>query len=288
MQSDFPTLFDLVRPARWTGGVIVASPHSGRDYPDWFLAESQLDLATLRSSEDAFVDRLIAPAATHGAVMLTSRVPRALVDLNRAPDEIDPRAVEGSGTGRTSARVLSGLGVIPRVVAHGREIRPRPLPKAEAMRRIDALWRPYHAALAALMDEAHARFGRAILIDFHSMPHAALNHLPGEPPELVLGNRNGLSAGRNLSAQVAAAAERAGFRIRQNSPFAGAHVLAAHGRPAERRHAVQIEIDRSLYMDEATLTPHQGFAPLAERLDGLIAALIGSAAGGSLSEMAAE
>ena len=288
MPRDFPTLFDLVRPVRWTSGVIVASPHSGRDYPDWFLAESRLDLMTLRSSEDAFVDRLIAPAASHGAVVLTSRVPRALVDLNRAPDEIDPRAVEGSGAGRTSARVLSGLGVIPRVVAHGREIRQRPLPRAEAMRRIDALWRPYHAALAALMDEAHARFGRAFLIDFHSMPHAALSHLPGEPPELVLGNRNGLSAGRGLSAQVAAAAARAGFRIRENSPFAGAHVLAAHGRPAERRHAVQVEIDRSLYMDEATITPHQGFDPLAARLEGLIAALIGSAAGGSLSEMAAD
>lgn len=288
MQRDFPTLFDLARPERWTGGVIFASPHSGRDYPDWFLAESRLTPFELRSSEDAFVDRLVAPATRHGAVVLTARVPRALVDLNRGPDEIDPRAVEGATGGRASARVLSGLGVIPRVVAQGREIRHRPLPRAEATRRIDEAWRPYHAALSALMDEACARFGQAILIDAHSMPHAALSHLPGTAPELVLGDRNGVSASRAFSGRIAAEAAAAGFRIRQNSPFAGAYVLTAHGRPAERRHAMQIEIDRSLYMDESTLRPHDGFDAMAERFELLIARICRLAEGERRTDMAAE
>lgn len=287
MQREFPTLFDLARPERWTGGVIFASPHSGRDYPDWFLAESRLTPFELRSSEDAFVDRLIAPATRHGAVVLTARVPRALVDLNRAADEIDPRAVEGTSPGRASARVLSGLGVIPRVVAQGREIRHRPLPRAEAMRRIDEAWRPYHAALAALMDEAWGRFGQAILIDAHSMPRAALSHLPGTPPELVLGDRNGVSAGRAFSNRIACEAA-AGFRIRRNSPFAGAYVLTAHGRPAERRHALQIEIDRSLYMDETTLRPHDGFDTTAKRFESLIARICRLAEGERRTDVAAE
>ena len=288
MQRDFPTLFDLARPDRWTGGVIFASPHSGRDYPDWFLAESRLTPFEVRSSEDAFVDRLIAPATRHGAVVLTARIPRALVDLNRGADELDPRAIEGGASGRASARVLSGLGVIPRVVGHGREIRHRPLPRAEAMRRIDDAWRPYHGALEALMDEARGRFGQAILIDVHSMPRAALSHLPGTAPELVLGDRNGHSAGRAFSRRVAAEAAAAGFRIRQNSPFAGAYVLGAHGRPAEQRHAIQIEIDRSLYMDEAAVRPHDGFDATATRIEALIARICALAEGGRRTDMAAE
>ncbi|WP_299360757.1 N-formylglutamate amidohydrolase [uncultured Paracoccus sp.] len=273
MSRDFARLFDLVRPAQWRGGLIFASPHSGRDYPDWFLAESQLELRVLRSSEDAFVDRLIEPAVAQGAVVLSARVPRSVVDLNRADDEIDPRVVEGGVPGRTSTRVMSGLGVVPRVVGQGREIRRLPLSRAEAARRITAFWHPYHAVLAGLMNEAVARFGRAVLIDVHSMPRAALSHLPGQRPELVLGDRNGVSAEPAVSAAVAAAAVGAGFRIRANSPFAGAHVVTAYGRPSARRHAVQIEIDRTLYMDEEAIVPHHGFDRFAARFAGLIARL---------------
>ena len=135
MQRDFPTLFDLARPDRWTGGVIFASPHSGRDYPDWFLAESRLTPFELRSSEDAFVDRLIAPAVAAGAVTLTARVPRCVVDLNRGADELDPAAIEGTPSRRADPRIQSGLGVIPRVVAQGRAIRRGKLSAAEAQRR---------------------------------------------------------------------------------------------------------------------------------------------------------
>ncbi len=273
---------------QWVGGVIFASPHSGRDYPSWFLDESQLDLRTLRSSEDAFVDRLIAPARDHGAVVLTSRVPRALVDLNRGTDEIDPRAVEGTVPGRTSPRVLSGLGVIPRVVAHGQPIRRLPLSQAEAARRIAAYWRPYHQALDEVVAEAIMRFGRAVLIDVHSMPREALAHLPGPRPELILGDRNGMAASRALSAAVAAAMTAAGFRMRCNSPFSGAHILSVHGRPTQNRHAVQIEIDRSLYMDEVQIRPHDGFDAFAARFAALIARLTGAVGTVARTDLAAE
>ena len=279
--------FDLTRPAVWASGVIFGSPHSGRDYPDWFLAESMLDAPRLRSSEDAFVDRLIAPAVAAGAVTLSARVPRCVVDLNRGPDELDPAAISGVAPGRPDPRILAGLGVIPRVVAQGRAIRHGKLSATEAARRIETLWRPYHAALGALMDEAVDRHGRAILIDVHSMPREALAHLQAPPPEVVIGDRNGRSADPAIVAAVADALVGAGFRIRRNSPFAGAHVAATYGRPAEGRHVVQIEIDRSLYMDEAWIRPHSGYECFAARFAGVVARLAGLGAGGA-AQLAAE
>jgi len=280
--------FDVARPAEWVGGVIFASPHSGCDYPDWFLAESVLDPHVLRSSEDAFVDRLIAPAVAAGAVTLTARVPRCVVDLNRGPDELDPAAIEGTGSRRSDPRIQSGLGVIPRVVAQGRAIRRGKLTRIEAQRRIEALWRPYHAALEDLMAEAVAHHGRAILIDVHSMPREALLHLQAPPPQIVLGDRNGTSADPAISEAVHGALIGAGFRVRRNSPFAGAHVAAAYGRPLRGRHVVQVEIDRSLYMDEAAIRPHRGFDELAGRLGRVFAALARMPGAGGALPLAAE
>lgn len=265
--------YRLERPAEWRAGVIIASPHSGRDYPGWFLAESVLDPLSLRSSEDAFVDRLIAPAVAAGAVTLSALVPRAVVDLNRAADELDPAAIAGIAPARVSARVLSGLGVIPRVVSQGRAIRQGKITAAEAIARVDALWRPYHAALAAMMDEAVARFGRAVLIDVHSMPRDALSHLDAPPPDIVLGDRNGRSASRAVSDAVASALTEGGFVVRRNSPFAGAHIADLHGAPALDRHVVQIEIDRGLYMDEGAVRPHIGYEIFAARFAGVLSRL---------------
>lgn len=265
--ADFPHgTFDLVRPPDWACGVILASSHSGRDYPGWFLAESVLEPLALRSSEDAFVDRLILPAADAGAAVLLARVPRTIVDLNRAADELDPAAISGIAPARVGPRAMAGLGVIPRVVAHGRPIRHGKLPAAEAQRRIQAYWQPYHSALSVLMDEAAVRFGQAILIDVHSMPHAALSHVTGPLPDIVLGDRNGRSAAPSVTAAVHQALVAEGFAVRRNTPFAGAHTAAAHGRPSCGRHVVQIEIDRSLYMDEARICPHHGYDAFAARL----------------------
>ena len=265
--------FDLIRPPEWKGGVIFASPHSGRHYPAWFLAESRLDPLLLRSSEDAFMDRLIASAPDHGAALLTARVPRCVIDLNRGPEEIDPLVVSCAPPVALSPRIMAGLGVIPRVVSQGRAIYDGPMSQAEAERRIACFWRPYHRALAGLIDESVARFGGAILIDMHSMPRDALAHLPRPRPDLVLGDRNGTSASPRIAAGVADAVMAEGFRLRRNSPFSGAYIAAAYGRPRENVHVVQLELDRSLYMDERRIREHPDFEQFAGRFARVVARL---------------
>lgn len=267
-ESDLPVLIE--RPDRWVSGVIFGSPHSGCIYPDWFLEGTKLPPEALRSSEDAFVDRLISCAPALGAVTIRAQVPRAIVDLNRAPDEIDPLIVRGVPRHPLNQRTLAGLGVIPRVVSQGRAILERPIERAEAERRINAYWRPYHQALTALIAEARSRFGQAFLIDMHSMPHDALSHLHGQRPDMVLGNRHGLSAAPRVSDAIIAAVEAQGWRIRRNSPFAGAYICSAYGRPGQNVHVVQLEIDRSLYMEETTITPHDGFDDFAARFEMVI------------------
>lgn len=262
--------YELKRPAQWQGGVIFASPHSGRIYPDWFLAESRLDAQHLRSSEDAFVDRLIATGQDHGAVLLTANVPRCVVDLNRAPDEMDPLVVSGALPRIMSPRIMAGLGVIPRVVSQGRAIHDRPIAREEADLRISRLWHPYHRALSLLIDEAVERFGGAVLIDMHSMPRDALAHLPRPRPDFVLGDRNGVSASARISAEVSEAVTGEGFRVRRNSPFAGAYITAAYGRPRENIHVVQLEMDRSLYMDERLIEPRADFDTFAARFGRIV------------------
>lgn len=267
------TTYDLRRPGDWQGGVIFASPHSGRCYPDWFLAETRLEQHHLRSSEDAFVDRLIAPALDHGAIVLTARVPRCVVDLNRGPEEMDPLVVTGATPRVLSPRIMAGLGVIPRVVSQGRVIHDRPIALADADRRIARLWHPYHLALSALIDEAVERFGGAILIDMHSMPRDALSHLPRPRPDFVLGDRNGVSASPRITAEVGAAVAAEGFRLRKNSPFAGAYIVAAYGKPTHNVHVVQLEMDRSLYMDEQRIEPRADFDHFAERFGRIVGRL---------------
>lgn len=263
-------VYDLIRPDCWQGGVIFASPHSGCAYPDWFLAESRLDAQQLRSSEDAFVDRLIRHAPDHGAALLTARVPRCVVDLNRGPEEIDPLVVQGAIPSAMNPRIMAGLGVIPRVVSQGRSIHDRPIPQAEAESRLSRFWHPYHRALSALIDEAVARFGGAVLIDMHSMPRDALAHLPRPRPDMVLGDRNGVSAAPRISAAVAEAATAEGFRIRRNSPFSGAYITATYGRPRDNIHVVQLELDRSLYMDEGRIEPRADFALFQARFSRVV------------------
>lgn len=281
-------IFDLMRPPSWQGGVIFASPHSGRAYPDWFLAESRLDAQQLRSSEDAFVDRLIAPALDHGAAVLTARVPRCVVDLNRGPEEIDPLVVSGAAPAMSNPRIMAGLGVIPRVVSQGRAIHDRPIPRAEAESRIARLWHPYHRALSGLIEEAVARFGGAVLIDMHSMPRDALVHLPRPRPDMVLGDRNGVSAAPQISAGVADAVVAEGFRLRRNSPFSGAYITQTYGRPRSNVHVVQLELDRSLYMDERRIEPRADFDLFRTRFARVVARLARLRPDASDSAFAAE
>lgn len=266
--------YRLFRPARQETSVIFASPHSGRDYPPAFISRSILDLQTLRSSEDAFVDDLFAPAVAHGAPLLAARTPRAFVDFNRAPDELDPALIDGIARAPHNPRVSSGLGVIPRVVSGARAIYRGKLTLAEAEARISGHWTPYHHALREMMDQTHATFGQAILIDCHSMPHEALEGQlrPGQiRPDVVLGDRFGAAAASPIVQQIEAAFTGAGLRVARNTPFAGAFVAQSYGRPSVGRHVIQVEIDRGLYMDEARIEPHSGFARFQHLIEGVIA-----------------
>lgn len=264
----------LRRPAVRTTSVVFASPHSGRKYPASFLRRAVLGEKEIRSSEDAFVDDLIADATDHGAPLLLAQSPRAYLDLNRGPDEFDPAVIDGVRRIAHNPRIASGLGVIPRVVAGGRSIYDGKLSLAEAHARISKVWRPYHDTLQTLMDEAQRDFGEAILIDCHSMPHEALEHVgpPGTTrPDVVLGDRFGASAASSIVEQVEAAFASAGFKVARNMPFAGAYICQHYGRPSRRQHAVQIEIDRSIYMNEATIKPNANFKAIKATLDGVLA-----------------
>lgn len=269
MPADQPASlpYTLSRPENWRGGLIVSSPHSGRAYPDWFLRRTRLDAHALRASEDAFVDHLVEPALGAGAVVLTALVPRAVVDLNRARDDLDPAVIADVDT-NPSARSRAGLGVIPRIVARDQPIRDALLPRAEAEIWLSHLWQPYHDMLDRLIAEAVAKFGQAVLIDMHSMPHSAIARQVGRP-QMVLGNLWGRAASDRISKGVGDIITRAGFRLGWNTPFAGAYILDRHGNPDTGRHAIQIEIDRSLYMNEDLIRPHDNFTPLVSLFGGM-------------------
>jgi N-formylglutamate amidohydrolase len=267
----------LKRPVLAAGPMIFASPHSGRDYPAAFLGQAILDRQAIRSSEDAFVDQLFDMAPALGAPLLAARAPRAFIDLNRAADELDPAVIEGIARAPHNPRVSSGLGVIPRVVAGGRPIYRGKLPLAEAQARIARFWQPYHQALTALIEDTRATQGCAVLIDCHSMPHEAIeaHSRPGQPrPDVVLGDRYGVAAGREVMERVEAAFAATGLRVVRNTPFAGAYVAQAYGRPSRGVHVVQVEIDRALYMNEARVEPLPGFAAFRDLIAGVVAELV--------------
>ncbi|MDG1377618.1 MAG: N-formylglutamate amidohydrolase [Yoonia sp.] len=268
-----PTAYHLAKPNARTTSVIFASPHSGREYPASFLEAAVLDQAEIRSSEDAFVDLLYGDAPGHGAPLLTALAPRAYLDLNRGPEEMDAALIAGVRRVSHNPRVASGLGVVPRVVANGRAIYRGKLSLEEAHHRIATYWRPYHDALQTLIDESHSIFGQAILIDCHSMPHEALSGMSrsgNARPDVVLGDRFGASASPAIVEHVEQAFAQAGLRVARNMPFAGAYIAQHYGRPSRRQHAIQVEIDRALYMNETTLEPLSDFEEVRRVLSDVI------------------
>jgi len=269
--------------------VIFASPHSGRDYSWDFLRRTVLDELTIRSSEDAYVDRLYDSAPNHDAVFLKAGAPRAFVDLNRAADELDPALIEGAPRRGINPRIATGLGVIPRVVANGRAIYHGKLDMLEARARIDIYWRPYHATLTRLMKENHERFGRAILIDCHSMPHDAVTQMVKTKhgrPDIVIGDRFGASANGDIVDEVESIFAGAGFNVSRNAPFAGAYMTREYGRPSKNHHAIQIEIDRSIYLDEEKVRPNSNFGVVRTAMKDIVRQI--AELGRSKRSMAAE
>jgi N-formylglutamate amidohydrolase len=246
--------------------LVFASPHSGRLYPEDMMSAAALDATSIRRSEDAFVDDLIAEGPAFGAATIAAQYARAYIDLNREPFELDPGMFADElpefARART-ARVAAGLGAIARVVSEGQEIYRRKLTFAEARQRIDEAHRPYHAELETLIAEAHAAHGFAILVDWHSMPAAAAKAGGRERAcDIVLGDRFGAACAGVLPTRVERELEGLGYRVARNTPYAGGYTTEHYGRPARRTHALQIEINRGLYLDEATLSPTSGFERL--------------------------
>ena len=269
--------YRLHLPSSCATSVIFASPHSGCEYPPDFLARSVLDRDAIRSSEDAFVDQLVAAAPALGAPLIAATVPRAYVDLNRAADELDPALIEGVRRPAHNPRINSGLGVVPRVVANGRAIYAGKLTRAEAEDRVRRAWQPYHAALADLVAANVSAFGEAILIDCHSMPHEAIESASaagGRKPDVVLGDRFGAAAAAQVVDRIEAAFRSAGLCVVHNAPFAGAYTAQHYGRPTRGQHVVQVEIDRALYMDEGTIQPNADFEAFRALMSGVVAQIV--------------
>jgi N-formylglutamate amidohydrolase len=263
--------FQITMPKWQSTPIVFSSPHSGRNYPTDFLQASVLDKTLIRSSEDAFVDDLIASAPDCGAPLICATFPRAYLDLNRNSDELDPALIEGVACHFHNPRVASGLGIIPRVVAQSRAIQRGKVPLAVAQERIVKAWLPYHIALRGLLDVTHWNFGKSLLLDFHSMPQNALPIAPdGHQVDIVLGDRFGCAADETISDFIAACFEQMGLKVARNEPFSGAYITKTYGKPARNQHAVQIEINRALYMDEVSVTPKADFAAFRQLLADVI------------------
>ncbi len=275
-ESGYP-LFEIREPTVQRIPFVFNSPHSGRRYPLSFLEESRLSGQQIRRSEDHFVDELFASATAYGAPMLLAHFPRAYVDVNREPYELDPKMFEGNlppFANVGSSRVAGGLGTIPRIVAENMEIYRHRLPVDEAMRRVEEIYKPYHAALRKLIARTHARFGYCILIDCHSMPGNIRLGGTGDRPDMILGDRYGASASATLSAAALEILDDLGFNAVRNKPYAGGFITEHYGRPSRGLHALQVEVSRALYVDETTLEKTRGFPALTQSMASFVGRLV--------------
>ena len=272
IRDEFDPPFEILEPAEYAGAVLFNSPHSGSIYPRAFLAASRLDVAGLRRSEDSFVDALVAGVVGKGYPLMRAHFPRCFVDVNREPYELDPRMFEGrlpSFANTRSMRVAGGLGTVARVVGDAQEIYDQRLPVDDALRRIETLYKPYHRALRRLFTKLHHDFGAAVLVDCHSMPSSA-GHKDDRPrPEFVLGDRYGTSCVTVVSETVEQTLRALGYGVSRNKPYAGGFITEHYGNPAAGLHAIQLEINRALYMDEKRHERSRNFARLAADLETL-------------------
>jgi N-formylglutamate amidohydrolase len=264
--------FEILEPATCRGPVVFNSPHSGSTYPREFLSSARIDLATLRRSEDSFVDELIGGVVACGYPLMRAHFPRCFVDVNREPYELDPRMFEGrlpSFANTRSMRVAGGLGTVARVVGDAQEIYDQRIPVDEALRRIEGLYKPYHRALRRLFTRMHRDFGAAMLIDCHSMPSSAGQRDERSRPDFVLGDRYGTSCVGLVAETVEKTLRGLGYSVNRNKPYAGGFITEHYGNPAAGLHTIQLEINRALYMDERRHQRSAGFGKLAADLDTL-------------------
>jgi N-formylglutamate amidohydrolase len=261
--------FEVLRPTSQAVPLVFNSPHSGCVYPADFLAASRLDEWTIRRSEDSYVDELFQAAVIEGAPLLRANFPRAWLDVNREPYELDPKMFSGvlpPYANVRSVRVAGGLGTIARIVAESEEIYDRPLNVEECLARIDLVYKPYHQTLHHLMAATHAAFGVAVLIDCHSMPSTVRGGTGRLRPDFVVGDRYGASCSSELTDAAVHILSRLGYSVSRNKPYAGGYITEHYGRPSAGFHALQIEVKRCLYMDEQTLARTAGFDQISEDL----------------------
>jgi len=245
--------FEILEPAEWRAPIIFNSPHSGSIYPEDFLSASRIDLPTLRRSEDSFTDELVDGLAERGFPVVRVNFPRCYVDVNREPYELDPRMFTGrlpSFANTRSMRVAGGLGTIPRVVGDGQEIYRGRLPVDDALGRIEALYKPYHRALRRLINKVQQAFGTVVLVDCHSMPSVGMSRDEPRRPDLVIGDRYSTSCAPLLPDRIEETMTQLGYSVGRNKPYAGGFITEHYGNPASGLHAVQLELNRAVYMDE--------------------------------------
>ncbi len=274
--QDLDPAFEVKEPAALEGPVVCNSPHSGSSYPASFLGQSRLDLTTLRKSEDTFVDELFSDAVGYGVPLMRAHFPRAFLDVNREPYELDPRMFDGrlpTFANTRSLRVAGGLGTIARIVGDAREIYDRRLPVDEALGRIELYYKPYHRALRELIVNAQRKYGLAVLIDCHSMPSNANGRDDRPRADIVLGDRYGTSCAPLVTDVIEEAMRELGYTVLRNKPYAGGFITEHYGDPASNLHAVQIEVNRALYMDEREYKKTGRFEQLRADLGRVVARL---------------
>lgn len=262
--------FDVLEPVACRAPIVFNSPHSGHVYPPAFLAVTRLDLATLRRSEDSFVDELFAGVVRRGHPLMRVHFPRCFVDVNREPYELDPRMFEGrlpSYANTRSMRVAGGLGTVARVVGDSQEIYDGRIPVEDALQRIESLYKPYHRALRRLLTRVQREFGSAILVDCHSMPSNAGSRDEQPRADVVIGDRYGTSCFPIVSETIESTLRSLGYSVSRNKPYAGGFITEHYGNPTAGLHSVQFELNRALYMDERRHVPAKSFSQVAADLE---------------------
>ncbi len=269
--------FRVFSPAEQRVPFVFNSPHSGRIYPQSLIDATTLTPHQLRRSEDVLVDELFADVVAIGAPLLAAQFPRAWLDVNREPYELDPllfrERLPGHANSR-SMRVAGGLGTIARLVAEGVPIYGTPPLLEDALLRIETHYRPYHETLRSLMGESIARFGYSVLVDCHSMPSTGARCEDGARADIILGDRYGSSCNPAITAELQYRFSQLGYSVAVNKPYAGGFITEHYGRPERGLHAVQVEINRALYVNEKTLEPTTGFVELRRNLHQVMAHLV--------------
>jgi N-formylglutamate amidohydrolase len=268
------TILEIIEPAKLLSPFVLNSPHSGANYPESFLNQSILSYEQLRFGEDTDIDKLFQTAVPSGACFIKALFPRSFLDVNREPFELDPNMFEGkmpSLANTRSARVAGGLGVIPRIIGEKTGIYNKKFKISHALERIELYHKPYHQALQDLLQRVRKKFGVSVLLDCHSMPSSIGPIESSKRKDIILGNRFGTSCSPILVEKFEIEAKKLGYAVSRNLPYAGGYITEHYGCPKTHSHALQIEINRALYMNEKTLELNDNFYRLQADLKTIIA-----------------